>query len=178
MAPTGHREPGKTVGPRVLFGNGGAGGAGGPDRKRWCRRAGATEIGGAGGTGGDAVLIGNGGNGGNGGIGPTLGGDGAGGTAGRLIGADGFNAPTSTSPIHILQQQGLAMINAPAQTLFGRPLIGNGLPGAPGTGNPGGPGGLLHRRRRGPAGRAVPAKVVVWAGLPDCGAPAAPGAPA
>ncbi|MCV7078529.1 PE family protein, partial [Mycobacterium szulgai] len=37
----------------------------------------------------------------------------------------------------------LRLINAPTQTLFGRPLIGNGVNGAPGTGANGGPGGLL-----------------------------------
>ncbi|WP_373230699.1 PE family protein, partial [Mycobacterium marinum] len=36
-----------------------------------------------------------------------------------------------------------AAVNAPAQALFGRPLIGNGSNGAPGTGAPGGDGGLL-----------------------------------
>ncbi|OSC36597.1 hypothetical protein B8W66_22635, partial [Mycobacterium decipiens] len=35
------------------------------------------------------------------------------------------------------------VINAPAQAVFGRPLIGNGVNGADGTGAPGGPGGLL-----------------------------------
>ncbi|MCV7123125.1 PE family protein, partial [Mycobacterium lacus] len=40
-------------------------------------------------------------------------------------------------------QQVLNLINAPTQTLLGRPLIGNGTDGAPGTGQNGGPGGLL-----------------------------------
>ncbi|MBX9638332.1 MAG: PE family protein, partial [Mycobacteriaceae bacterium] len=35
------------------------------------------------------------------------------------------------------------IINAPAQALLGRPLIGNGSNGAPGTGQNGGPGGIL-----------------------------------
>ncbi|WP_234712587.1 hypothetical protein, partial [Mycobacterium tuberculosis] len=34
------------------------------------------------------------------------------------------------SPLHTLKQQALAAINAPTQTLTGRPLIGNGTPGA------------------------------------------------
>ncbi|MEK0557339.1 PE family protein, partial [Mycobacterium ulcerans] len=34
-------------------------------------------------------------------------------------------------------------VNAPAQALFGRPLIGNGSNGTPGTGAPGGDGGIL-----------------------------------
>ncbi|PRI07073.1 PE family protein, partial [Mycobacterium tuberculosis] len=37
----------------------------------------------------------------------------------------------------------LAAVNAPAQALLGRPLIGNGANGAPGTGQAGGDGGLL-----------------------------------
>lgn len=41
-------------------------------------------------------------------------------------------------------QQALNVINAPTQTLLGRPLIGNGTNGAPGTGQAGGPGGLLY----------------------------------
>lgn len=37
----------------------------------------------------------------------------------------------------------LAAVNAPAQALLGRPLIGNGANGAPGTGQAGGDGGLF-----------------------------------
>ncbi|MCV7074620.1 PE family protein, partial [Mycobacterium szulgai] len=37
----------------------------------------------------------------------------------------------------------LAVINAPTNAVFGRPLIGNGADGAPGTGEAGGAGGLL-----------------------------------
>ncbi|KAA1250959.1 PE family protein, partial [Mycobacterium simiae] len=40
-------------------------------------------------------------------------------------------------------QNALNLVNAPAQALLGRPLIGNGANGAPGTGQAGGPGGLL-----------------------------------
>ncbi len=79
------------------------------------------------------MLIGNGGNAGIGGTGPTAGDTGAGGISGLLLGADGFNAPASASPLHTLKQQALAAINAPTQTLTGRPLIGNGTPGAVGS---------------------------------------------
>ncbi|MDT5258121.1 MAG: hypothetical protein QOD10_3201, partial [Mycobacterium sp.] len=41
------------------------------------------------------------------------------------------------------QQTLMGAVNAPAQSLFGRPLIGNGANGAPGTGQNGGPGGIL-----------------------------------
>ncbi|UDR27132.1 PE family protein, partial [Mycobacterium tuberculosis] len=112
-------------------GNGGAGGAGGQ----------GAVTGGTGGAGGDGVLIGNGGNAGIGGTGPTAGDTGAGGISGLLLGADGFNAPASASPLHTLKQQALAAINAPTQTLTGRPLIGNGTPGAVGSGATGAPGG-------------------------------------
>ncbi|MEK1258496.1 PE family protein, partial [Mycobacterium ulcerans] len=105
------------------------------------RRAGGT--GGAGGVAGSGVLIGNGGNGGIGGAGPTPGGNGIGGTSGLLLGLDGFNAPTSTSPIHTLQQQALNAMNAPIQAATGRPLIGNGTPGDAGSGTDGTPGGWL-----------------------------------
>ncbi|OBF48961.1 PE family protein, partial [Mycobacterium sp. 852002-50816_SCH5313054-b] len=40
-------------------------------------------------------------------------------------------------------QELLNVINAPTQTLLGRPLIGNGANGAPGTGQNGGAGGIL-----------------------------------
>ncbi|WP_237049934.1 PE family protein, partial [Mycobacterium tuberculosis] len=49
----------------------------------------------------------------------------------------------NASPLQAVEQQVLGLINGPAQTLLGRPLIGNGADGAPGTGQPGGPGGLL-----------------------------------
>ncbi|WP_459758683.1 PGRS repeat-containing protein, partial [Mycobacterium riyadhense] len=62
---------------------------------------------------------------------------------GLLLGLDGFNAPTSTSPLHTLQQDVLKAINAPIQAVSGRPLIGNGAPGAVGTGQDGAPGGWL-----------------------------------
>lgn len=62
-------------------------------------------------------------------------------------GAYGSAEAANASPL----QQALNVINAPTQTLLGRPLIGNGTNGAPGTGQAGGPGGLLcrlHRCRR------------------------------
>ncbi|MEK1279244.1 PE family protein, partial [Mycobacterium ulcerans] len=93
--------------------------------------------GGDGGAGGTGVLIGNGGNAGVGGTGPAAGATGVGGTSGLLLGLDGFNAPASTSPLHTFQQQALGAVNAPVQTLTGRPLIGNGTPGAAGSAPPG-----------------------------------------
>ncbi len=47
----------------------------------------------------------------------------------------------NTNPLQALEQQLLAAINAPTQTLLGRPLIGNGANGAPGQN--GADGGLL-----------------------------------
>lgn len=55
-------------------------------------------------------------------------------------GAYGSAEAANASPL----QQALNVINAPTQTLLGRPLIGNGTNGAPGTGQAGGPGGLLY----------------------------------
>ncbi|MEK0656244.1 PE family protein, partial [Mycobacterium ulcerans] len=66
-----------------------------------------------------------------------------GGTGGVLLGADGFDAPASSSPLHSLQQQALTAVNAPIQAATGRPLIGNGAPGATGSGASGSPGGWL-----------------------------------
>ncbi|MEK0839910.1 PE family protein, partial [Mycobacterium ulcerans] len=54
-----------------------------------------------------------------------------------------FNAPASTSPLHTFQQQALGAVNAPVQTLTGRPLIGNGTPGAAGSGAAGTAGGWV-----------------------------------
>ncbi|ARG82836.1 hypothetical protein B1T52_26130 [Mycobacterium kansasii] len=51
-------------------------------------------------------------------------------------------APAAAQPPN-LGQELLDLVNAPPQTLFNRPLIGNGANGAPGTGAPGGPGGYL-----------------------------------
>lgn len=52
--------------------------------------------------------------------------------------ADAVNASLQT-----IEQNLLGAINAPTQTLLGRPLIGNGANGVPGTGQNGGAGGLL-----------------------------------
>ncbi|WP_444308623.1 PE family protein, partial [Mycobacterium marinum] len=55
--------------------------------------------------------------------------------AGAYVAAEATNA----APLQAL----LGVINAPAQSLFDRPLIGNGADGLPGTGQAGGDGGLL-----------------------------------
>ncbi|MDC8980659.1 PE family protein [Mycobacterium marinum] len=55
--------------------------------------------------------------------------------AARYAAAEAANA----SPL----QELLGAVNAPAEALLGRPLIGNGADGADGTGAAGGPGGLL-----------------------------------
>src|ERR1700731_5511524 len=47
----------------------------------------------------------------------------------------------NASPLQTLEQDLLGAINAPTQTLVGRPLIGNGADGGPGQN--GGPGGIL-----------------------------------
>ncbi|MCW2661342.1 MAG: hypothetical protein JWP83_2494, partial [Mycobacterium sp.] len=63
-----------------------------------------------------------------------------------LTGAGGAYALTeaaSTSPLQTLEDDFLAVINAPTEFLFGRPLIGNGTNGAPDTGQAGGAGGIL-----------------------------------
>lgn len=57
-------------------------------------------------------------------------------------GAYGSAEAANASPL----QQALNVINAPTQTLLGRPLIGNGTNGAPGTGQAGGPGGRRQWR--------------------------------
>ncbi|OBG27262.1 PecA family PE domain-processing aspartic protease [Mycobacterium sp. E3198] len=48
-----------------------------------------------------------------------------------------------TSPLQILAQDVLGVINLPTELLVGRPLIGNGADGTPGTGQAGGAGGIL-----------------------------------
>ncbi|KBU96364.1 PE-PGRS family protein PE_PGRS26, partial [Mycobacterium tuberculosis NRITLD12] len=58
-------------------------------------------------------------------------------SVGSYAAAEAANA----SPLQALEQQVLAAINAPTQTLLGRPLIGNGADGLPGQN--GGAGGLL-----------------------------------
>ncbi len=49
----------------------------------------------------------------------------------------------NTSQVQALEQDALSLINAPTDTLLGRPLIGNGTNATAGTGLNGGPGGLL-----------------------------------
>lgn len=58
---------------------------------------------------------------------------------GAYAAAEAANA----SPLQTLEQNVLAVINAPTQTLLGRPLIGNGTNGGAGTGQNGGAGGIL-----------------------------------
>ncbi len=63
-------------------------------------------------------------------------------SAGAYLAADAANA----SPLQILQDDLLGVINAPTNAVFGRPLIGNGADGttnAQGIGTPGGAGGFL-----------------------------------
>ncbi|MCV6968042.1 PE family protein, partial [Mycobacterium bohemicum] len=72
------------------------------------------------------MLLGLGGTGGTGGLGAPAGSDGASGANGLLLPAAALN-----------------MINAPSLALTGRPLIGNGAPGAAGSGASGAPGGWL-----------------------------------
>ena len=62
--------------------------------------------------------------------------------AGAYAATDAANA----TPLQTLEQDVLGLINAPTNTLLGRPLIGNGANGitnAQGVGTPGGAGGLL-----------------------------------
>ncbi|WP_158018269.1 PE domain-containing protein [Mycobacterium basiliense] len=49
----------------------------------------------------------------------------------------------NANSLQVLADDVLAAINAPANLLLGRPLIGNGTDGAPGTGQAGGAGGIL-----------------------------------
>ncbi|MEQ6324318.1 PE family protein, partial [Mycobacterium canetti] len=53
------------------------------------------------------------------------------------------SAEAANASLQTLEQEVLGAINAPTQLLFGRPLIGDGVNGAPGTGQAGGAGGLL-----------------------------------
>jgi PE family len=59
--------------------------------------------------------------------------------AGSYAAAEAANA----SPLQTLEQDVLGVINAPTNTLLGRPLIGDGTSGATGTGQAGGAGGIL-----------------------------------
>ncbi|WP_459797630.1 PE family protein, partial [Mycobacterium riyadhense] len=58
-------------------------------------------------------------------------------------GAYAATEAVNASPLQVLEQEILNLINAPTNILFGRPLIGNGADGAPGTGQGGRPGGFL-----------------------------------
>lgn len=62
-------------------------------------------------------------------------------------GAYAATEAANVNPLQILQQDVLGLINAPSNSLLGRPLIGNGANGttnAHGVGTPGGAGGLLY----------------------------------
>ncbi len=59
--------------------------------------------------------------------------------AGAYAGAEAAGA----SWLQTLEQDALGVINAPANVLWGRPLIGDGSNGVAGTGQAGGPGGIL-----------------------------------
>ncbi|WP_156452677.1 PE family protein, partial [Mycobacterium gordonae] len=50
---------------------------------------------------------------------------------------------TNAAPLQSIGQNILGAINSPTQTLFQRPLIGDGVSGAPGSGAAGGAGGIL-----------------------------------
>lgn len=65
-------------------------------------------------------------------------------------GAYGSAEAANASPL----QQALNVINAPTQTLLGRPLIGNGTNGAPGTGQAGGLAGQIGNGGSGGSGGA------------------------
>ncbi|WP_156690446.1 PE family protein [Mycobacterium sp. Marseille-P9652] len=72
--------------------------------------------------------------------------------------AYGTTEAASASPLQTLEDDVLAVINAPTQILFNRPLIGNGADGAPGTGQAGQPGGfLIGNGGNGGSGGAGPA---------------------
>lgn len=88
-------------------------------------------------------------------------------------GAYGSAEAANASPL----QQALNVINAPTQTLLGRPLIGNGTNGAPGTGQAGGPGGCCGVMAV-TAVRGRPVKSVGPAARPGCSATAGPAGPA
>lgn len=49
----------------------------------------------------------------------------------------------NVSPLQVLERDVLGLVNAPAQALLGRPIIGNGADGAPGSGANGADGGIL-----------------------------------
>ncbi|ETW22544.1 PE family protein [Mycobacterium gastri] len=61
-----------------------------------------------------------------------------------LTSSAGSYAAAESANANPLAKAALNLINSPAQSLLGRPLIGDGASGAPGTGYDGGPGGLLY----------------------------------
>ncbi len=88
----------------------------------------------------------------------------------------------NASPLQAAEQTMLNAVNAPTQSLLGRPLIGDGAPGASGpVGAPGGDGGLLFGNG-GKGGDStsptVPGGNGGSAGLLGNGGPAAPAGPA
>ncbi len=85
----------------------------------------------------------------------------------------------NASPLQALEQQVLGAINAPTQLWLGRPLIGDGVHGAPGTGQPGGAGGLLWGNGgNGGSGAAGQVGGPGGTAAPRPAAPAAKGRPA
>ncbi|MCV7077395.1 PE family protein, partial [Mycobacterium szulgai] len=65
------------------------------------------------------------------------------------VGASSYAAAeaVNAAPLQAIQvaaQNVLNAVNAPAQAVLGRPLIGNGTDGMPNSGQPGGAGGLLY----------------------------------
>src|SRR5262249_16833086 len=58
-------------------------------------------------------------------------------------GAYSLSEAANASPLAVIEQDVLAVINAPTNLLLGRPLIGDGTNGAAGTGQAGGAGGIL-----------------------------------
>ncbi len=95
-------------------------------------------------------------------------------SAGAYLAADAANA----SPLQILQDDLLGVINAPTNAVFGRPLIGNGADGttnAQGIGTPGGAGGFLSGNG-GNGGNSTAVGAPGGAGgPPDCGGTAGTG---
>ncbi|WP_415823668.1 PE family protein, partial [Mycobacterium basiliense] len=61
----------------------------------------------------------------------------------KAVGAYTGAEAASVSSLQALEQGALNLINAPTQTLLGRPLIGDGANGAAGTGQDGSAGGIL-----------------------------------
>ncbi|OBA73088.1 hypothetical protein A5641_06875 [Mycobacterium sp. 1554424.7] len=102
-------------------------------------------------------------------------------------GAYAATEAANATPLETLQQDVLGLINAPTNTLLGRPLIGNGANGitnAQGVGTPGGAGGLLwgnggnggnSTAAGAPGGPGGPAGLIGYGGNGGSGGPAALG---